>query len=108
MFATALGKNQPDRSYFNSLYKFDPKKELGVYSLPFYDYTTGKAIPNASKMPSGVMSSTKLPPMGKEEVKEVQQEGEEVEQEEFEREEEENVFNESNFNRKVKSRTWKI
>eukprot|EP01022_Parablepharisma_sp_SALTPOND_P014052 TRINITY_DN188_c0_g2_i1.p1 TRINITY_DN188_c0_g2~~TRINITY_DN188_c0_g2_i1.p1 ORF type:complete len:4549 (-),score=684.34 TRINITY_DN188_c0_g2_i1:241-13887(-) len=61
VFATALGKNQPDRSYYKSLYKFDPKTELSEYSLPFY----ADAAPS-TKLPSGIINTTKLPPITKE------------------------------------------
>lgn len=106
VFATALGQNQPDRSYFNSLYKFDPKKELAVYSLPFYDYATGKAIPNAPKGPSGILSASKLQGQGKEEVKNIQQDVEEEQPEEFERDNEEEEEVQNSFNIFIRSKKW--
>jgi len=37
MFTNALGQNQPDRSYYKSLYKFDPRTELAEYNLPIHN-----------------------------------------------------------------------
>jgi hypothetical protein len=95
VFATALGKNQPDRSYYKSLYKFDPKVELTEYSLPFYDNATGKSVPSAVKLPSGVLNAAKLPPLGKEEQHESPHAAEVPEEQQFERNEEEKVHAES-------------
>ena len=76
MFATALGKNQPDRSYYKSLYKFDPKTELSEYSLPFNE---AQAAPSP-KLPSGLINTTKLPPISKEPGQESPKAEEEFEQ----------------------------
>lgn len=54
-----MGKNQPDRSYYKSLYKFDPRTELLEYSLPFYD---NHASLNKSAIAYG---RPKLPPLAR-------------------------------------------
>ena len=106
MFATALGKNQPDRSYYKSLYKFNPKVELAEYSLPFYDNSTGVALSGAGKVPSGVLNTAKLPPLDKEEAKDLAQDVEEGSPE-FERADEEQVSN-GNLNEfRRRKKRWK-
>lgn len=58
MFTNALDKNQPDRSYYKSLYKFDPKTELALYNIPSYG-TQGSL--NKSMLVNE--RSRKLPPL---------------------------------------------